>query len=353
MRIGNWNLAIMAGTMFVVTGCFGGGGGAAGGPGAPAGTLPISASGKMLAVRLPGTAVSSINSYTNTPQVETTVTGVTAVDRTSQGGVGISGAADADPNPNPNQGSTVAPAALITAQAGGPMAGGAAIIGITQGKGNVYFENGNFGDPQVETANAAVSSVSVYNPQSGPQIVLKNATTIRYRDGVEGDGLVNYGVGYVGNATANMPGSGTATYSGFYEHGLGAFVRDDNTLQQFYMRGDAELAANFATGKVTGGVTGSLGYYDAQAQTSVNPNTNVTGIKIDADISGSEYAGAATFVDAIGNNVGAYTNNEAIGGFFGAGAAETAAAVSMEGNMMLDGANRDYVFQGVIGAVKN
>ncbi|HEX2206733.1 MAG TPA: hypothetical protein VHG93_03570, partial [Longimicrobium sp.] len=50
-------------------GCSGGGSGGGGGGGG--GALPVSASGKMLAMRLPGTATSSVNSITDLPQVET------------------------------------------------------------------------------------------------------------------------------------------------------------------------------------------------------------------------------------------------------------------------------------------
>ena len=345
--------AVAVGALLVVTGCQGGGmAGGPGGPGAPGGTLPVSGSGKMLAVRLPGTATSSTNTFTNTPQVDTTVTGVAVLDRTAAGGVGVSGSIDEDPDPNPNQGSDIAPAVLVTATADDTMAGGATIVGLTDVKGNIYFENGNFGDPQVESATAAISSVGVYNPSSGGQIVLENATTIRYRDGIEGDGALNYGVGYVGNLTQNMPGSGTATYRGFYEHGIGVYEAGDGSIKQFFMSGDANLTANFAAGTVTGGVTGDLESYDAASATVVNLNQDVTGLEIDASIAGSEYAGSAAFVDAGGQTVGTYNNNEAIGGFFGNNAAETAAAVSMDGNMELDGGPRDFVFQGVIGAVK-
>jgi hypothetical protein len=323
-----------------------------GGGGPPSGTLPVTASGKMIAVRLPSTVSTETNTYTNLPWHSANPTSATATDRTAAGGVGISGSADADPAPNQNQGGGPALAALITAQADGDLAGGAAIIGMNQAKGAVYFEGGNFGDPQVETANAAISTVGVYNISQTEQIVLKDATTIRYRDGNDGDTEANYGVGYIGNPTANMPGSGTATYKGFYEQGIGVYS-NANGVRQLWLRGDAQLVADFNAGTVSGGVSnGELGTSNSDGSNPYNPNAAVTGMAINASIAGSEYTGTARLVDAGGNDVGTVTNSEVIGGFFGANAAETIAASSIEGSMTLDGLASDYVMQGVIGGVK-
>lgn len=332
------------------------GAGGAGGGGGAGGSLPITAQGRMLAVRLPANVVSTVNSITQTPQLETTATGAVATDRTAAGGVGISGSAKDDPNPNNNQGSPgIAPAALISASADGPLAGGATVIGLSDAKGNVYFENGNFGDPQVESANAAISSVSVYNLSASEQIVLSDATTIRYRDGNAGDAEANYGVGYVGNATTNMPTSGTASYKGFFESGQSIYTRPDGSVENFGFDNGADvaLAADFAAGKVTGGITGgTLQAYTNLGQNVVDVAPTITGMAIDATITGADYAGTARLVDAQGAAVGTVSNGEAIGSFFGSAGRETVAAVSIEGNATLEGGASDYVLQGVIGAVK-
>jgi hypothetical protein len=351
--------------MTTLAGCNSSGGGLVppGGGGGGGGALPVSASGKMLAVRLPGTVSVGTSDYTDTPEHSVTVTSAVATDRTAATGVGISGSADKDPNPNKNMelveygDVTVAPA-LITASADGTMAGGAEFKGMKDAKGQFYFEGGNFGDPQVEAETAAISGVSVYNDYQDGELVakyvLKDVTTIRYRDGAEGDTEVNLGVGYIGNPTAAMPGSGTATYKGFHEGGIGVYTKGDGTTGQMYLSGRAELAADFGAGKVTGGVKDAqlFGQYDAATASSPNLNSNIVGLAIDATINGSDYAGTAALVDSAGNTVGTVAHGNAIGGFFGANAAETAAAFSIEGNAQLGGQASDYVLQGVIGGVK-
>lgn len=335
----------------------GAGAGAGGGGGASAGgSLPITAQGRMLAVRLPANVTSTVSSFNQLPQLDTPATSAVALDRTAAGGVGISGSAKEDPSPNNNQGAAgIAPPALISASADGTLAGGAAIIGLTDAKGNVYFENGNFGDPQVESANAAISSVSVYNVSATEQIVLSDATTIRYRDGNAGDTAANYGVGYVGNATTNMPTSGTASYKGFFESGQSVYTRPDGSVENFGFDNNATvaLAADFAAGKVTGGITGGqLRAFTNLGQNVVDVAPTITGMAIDATITGADYSGTARLVDAQGAAVGTVSNGEAIGSFFGNAGRETVAAVSIEGNATLEGGASDYVFQGVIGAVK-
>lgn len=328
------------------------------GGGGSGGALPVTASGKMLAVRLPSTVSTETSSLSDLPRHNARPTGAVAVDRTAADGVGISGSAEEDPDPNDFQGNEIAPPALISATADGPMEGGATFIGLDKAKGYVYFENGNFGDPQVESASAAISSVGVYNDfkddGSVEQAILKDVTTIRYRDGNAGDAEANYGVGYVGNPTAAMPGSGTATYKGFYEQGIGVYAKADGSTAQMFMQGDAALTADFGAGTVKGGVSnGELkGEYDEATKSNPVLNPSITGIAIDATISGADYAGTAALVDSTGAPVGTVSHGHAIGGFFGADARETAAAVSIEGNAELGGAPSDYVLQGVIGGVK-
>jgi hypothetical protein len=354
---GKWKSSVAAAAVIALAGCTSSGGGVPAGPGEPqkTGALPVEGKGKMLAVRLPASIKSETNTHTNTPMHTAEVTGALASDRTDAGGVGISWSADKDPSPNVNQGSDIAPAVLVSAKADGSMKGGAAFIGLDKAKGQVFFENGNFGDPQVESADAAISSVSVYNHYNADgtstQTLLKDATTIRYRDGKAGNAAANFGVGYVGNPTAAMPGSGQATYKGFYEQGIGVYAQG-GVARTMFLNGDAELKADFGTGTVTGGVKGALQAYDNVSQATVNLNDNIKGMAVDTKITGTEYAGTAKLVDAAGGAVGSITNGEAIGGFFGADAAETVAATSIEGKAMLGGVESDYVLQGVIGAVK-
>lgn len=360
---GIWKLSAVAIAVAALGGCSGTGGGTTAlgptlpVPGAPAGpaksgTLPVEAKGKMLAVRLPAENKPGTNTYTDTPTFSAEVAGAVATDRTAAGGVGISGSAEKDPSPNKNQGSDIAPAALISAKADGKMKGDADFIGLDKAKGGVYFENGNFGDPQAESEEAALSAVGVYNLDKDTQIVLKDSTTIRYRDGKKDGKEANFGVGYVGNPTAAMPGSGEATYKGFFEQGIGVYTRADGSTGSMYLSGDAELKANFGTATVTGGVKGDLKSYDDKTGTTVNLNDSIKGMAVDAKIKGTEYAGSARLVDGAGAAVGTIANGEAIGGFFGADAAETIAATSIEGKAKLGGADSDYVLQGVIGAVK-
>lgn len=357
-----WKLSVAAIGVATLAGCNSSSGvanlppaapGAPAAPATPAGTLPVKTNGKMIAVRLPANVTSKVDTFDNLPYQSAEVTSAVSKDRTAAGGVGISGEADKDPSPNKNQGSDIAPAALISAKADGKMKGGTAFIGLDKVKGAVYFDNGNFGDPQASSADAAISSVGVYNHYDAnnnmTQTILKDSTTIRYRDGKDGDTEATFGVGYVGNATAAMPGSGEATYKGFFEQGIGVYNKD-GVATAMGLQGDAELKVNFGTGSVTGGVKGSLNSYENGKTT--NLNQDIKGMAINAKIKGSEYTGTANLVDGNGKAVGTVANGEAIGGFFGANAAETIAATSIEGKAKLGGVDSDYVLQGVIGAVK-
>ena len=229
---------------------------------------------------------------------------------------------------------------------------------MKDGKGSVYFENGNFGDPQATSDEASVSGVGVYNKYSGgqfqKQIVLTEATTVRYRDGADGDKEANIAVGYVGNLTAAMPNSGTASYEAFHEQGTSVYTKADGSVAQFGFDQDPTVAltADFGSGTVKGGISGSqLVSYDSSGNKTVLSN-EITGLAIDAKIAGSEYAGTANFVNDAGQSMGTVTQGAAIGGFFGAGAKETVAAVAIEGNAQLGGGASDYVYQTTIGGVK-
>lgn len=316
------------------------------------GTLPIKASGKALAYRANATNTSSINSYTSLPSSTHEITQAAILEKSAAGGIRLDGSADQDTNPTTNQGNNPA---LISASSPDTLAAGTAINGMKDVKGNIYFDNGNFGDAQAANETSNLSSVGVYNVYKNntfvEQIVMKHGTTIRYQEGTAGDATAIYAVGYIGNNTTNMPTSGQATYKGFHEGG--SSVYDDNgTMQSLGMSGGTvELVADFGAGTVTGGIK------DAQLATYKNGqlvdlNPTVTGLNINANITGSEYTGTAQLVDANNNAVGTTKYNEAIGAFFGNSAAETAAAYVIEGNAELDGQNRDYILSGGFGAVK-
>ncbi|MEP3437882.1 MAG: transferrin-binding protein-like solute binding protein [Hoeflea sp.] len=344
--------AIVLAIIPAVTGCSPSAGIVLPGAAVAAGSLPIKASGKALAFRANSTNTSSVSSYTNLPQSRHEITQASIIEKSAAGGIQIDGSVDKDPNPSNNQGTNPA---LVTAGSPDTLQNGTAIAGMKDAKGSVYFENGNFGDTQVSNDTANLSSVGVYNVYANntfvEQIVMKHGTTIRYQEGADGAGTATYAVGYIGNNTTNMPGSGQASYKGFNEGGT--TVYDDNGTMQYMglSGGTVELTADFDAGTVKGGIK------DAQLATYKNQqmvvlNNTVTGLNIDANITGSEYTGTAQLVDANNNAVGTTRTNEAIGAFFGNGAAETAAAYLIEGNAMLDGQNRDYIMSGTIGAVK-
>lgn len=316
------------------------------------GSLPLKASGKALAFRANSTNTSSVSSYTNLPQSQQQLATASILEKSAQGGIRIEGAVDKDINPNTNQGANPA---IVSASSPDALGGGTKLAGMKDVKGSVYFENGNFGDTQASNASSNLSSVGVYNVYKNntfvEQIVMKHGTTIRYQEGVDGAGTAIYAVGYIGNNTTNMPGTSTATYKGFNESGTSEY--DDNgTMQQLGLNGGTvELTADFGAGTVKGGIR------DAQLVTYRNQqlevlNNTVTGLDINANITGSEYTGTANLVDAGNKPVGTTTTNEAIGAFFGDAAAETAAVYVIEGNAMLDNQARDYIMSGTIGAVK-
>ncbi len=328
--------------------------GGPGGPGTPAGgdVLAGTAKGRMLVTRLPADVKASKESWGK--NLQTTVTSAKGVDRSGPAGIAFDAAGEEDKS-RTAQGQMKP--GLISLSSKETLAGGTRIKGMSKAPADVYFENGNFGDPQVTSDDAAVSAVGVYNTYKdgklARQFVLTEATTVRYRDGADGDKEANFGVGYVGNPTAAMPNSGTASYDGFLEQATSVYTKADGSVAMFGFDQDPKvgLKADFGAGTVKGGVSGSrLVTYDGGSKTVLN--RDITGLAIDAKINGSEYAGTANFVDKAGKSVGTVTQGAAIGGFFGAGAKETAAAVAVEGNAKLGGNSSDYVYQAVIGGVK-
>ena len=304
------------------------------GPGGPGGNvLAGTAKGRMLVTRLPADVKASNESWGK--NLQTTVTSAKGLDRSGPTGIAYEAAGEEDKS-RPAQGQMKA--GLISISSADTLTGGAKIKGMNKAPADVYFENGNFGDPQVTSDDASVSTVSVYNKYKDGKLdkkfVLTEATTVRYRDGANGDREANFGVGYVGNPTAAMPNSGTASYDAFLEQGISFYNKPDGSVAMFGLdRGSTiGLKADFAAGTVKGGVSDSqLVTYDDRGNKTVL-NNEITGLAIDAKINGSEYAGTANFVNNAGQSVGTVTQGAAIGGFFGAGAKETAAAVAIEGN---------------------
>lgn len=351
-RMAYISTAVIIAAAPVISGCTSATGGATPAAG-PGGTLPIKASGKALAFRANSTNTSTVNSYTSLPSSSHQITQAAILEKSAPGGITIEGSADEDTSPTQNQG--INPA-LVSASSPDTLEGGTALAGMTDVKGNIYFENGNFGDAQASDGSSNLSAVGVYNVYKNnafvEQIVMKHGTTIRYQEGTAGDTTATYAVGYIGNNTTNMPTSGQATYKGFHEGGTSVY-NDNGTMQYMGLSGGTvELAADFNAGTVTGGIK------DAQLVTYKNSNMvvlnpNITGLNINANITGSEYTGTAQLVDANNNAVGTTKYNEAIGAFFGGSAAETAAAYVIEGNAMLEGQGRDYIMSGGFGGVKN
>ena len=323
-------------------------------PAGPGGSLPIKASGRALAYTVNSTNISSISTFTNTPQSEHRITQAKILDKSAPGGVAIEGSATVDPTPNTNQGNNPA---LVSASSADTLQNGTKIAGMTDAKGNIYFDGGNFGDAQATDATTGLSSVGVYNKHDSTgkfieKIVLKHGTTIRYREGKESDTIALHAIGYIGNATTNMPTTGQATYRGFHEGGVSVYD-DDGTMQNMGLSGGkVELTADFGAGTVKGGITEArFAAYKSSKVVDLNPN--ITGLNINANITGSDYTGTANLVDSSNNPVGTTTSNDAIGSFFGDAGAETIATYVIEGNAQIDGQNRDYIMSGAIGAVKN
>lgn len=355
-------LAIAAICLPLIAACGGTNSTTAAGGATAAGTLPVNVNGKMIARQFASTVTSTNNQFGNT--LTTPLQGVRSTDATAAGGVTLAGTAVTNPNGTDQNfvgqlgGAAAQRAALITATPGGNLAGGAVINPIANATGTVYFENGNYGDPQVTSTNAAISAVGVYNNFQNNvfqnQIALSDVTTIRYRSGNNGDNTAIYGVGFIGNATANMPGAAApnATYNGFFEGGTSGY-NDGGTIRNIFFRdATVQLTANFAAGTVTGGISGGTLNGATAANNNATLNNTITGLEINTNIAGNAFTGTAALVDNAGNTVGNVVSSEVLGGFFGDAAKNAAAGIFLEGTAALNGANRDYVISGVIGGVK-
>lgn len=116
----------------------------------------------------------------------------------------------------------------------------------------------------------------------------------------------------------DMPRSGSATYKGFMD---GYYATAPNDI--WTLSGDAELTANFSSGKIFGQLDNII----------ANPGALPFGdIRIDADISGTGFTGAASSSGLPSDVAGSGAlSGEAIGQFYGPRAAEIGGVFRMEG----------------------
>ncbi|HUZ12961.1 MAG TPA: transferrin-binding protein-like solute binding protein [Caulobacteraceae bacterium] len=132
--------------------------------------------------------------------------------------------------------------------------------------------------------------------------------------------------------TASMPTTGSATYSG----GATGYIVQPNssnstgTAGGFF--GNASLTANFASGGVTGSISGIQAYSVQNNGVGGNAIGSVNDISLSANISGAQYTGTAS---ASGSAGAAFDISGATGSlkgaFYGPSAAETAGVFYLTG----------------------
>lgn len=260
-------------------------------------------------------------------------------ERTAAGGVALTVTVDDDP------GSTDDRDVLLTATSGN-LSGGTVLPQFTNEPTQVQLALGRFGDPQTFTsaANAgdpviATSTVSILTPTATTGIDLDDVTTFRYWAGINQTGTENYyGVGFYGNPTPLAAVPANATYTALLEGAEGDFsFENGSTASVTVTPGSYELAVNGALVALNGA-------------TLVNPNANVTGLRAQGVLVGSEVnGGTVRFVDAGGATVGTVTASDLIAGLFGPTGSETAAALNIEGTMDLNGnPNTPYFYSTVV-----
>jgi len=131
--------------------------------------------------------------------------------------------------------------------------------------------------------------------------------------------------------TGTMPTSGSATYTG---GAVGYVVQpvavNPNNVGEFY--GTSSLSANFATGAVTGSITGINAYSVHNSGSGQTPLGTVNNIGLSATISGSEYSGTADVTGSAGTafDISGATGSLK-GAFYGPNAAETAGVFYLSG----------------------
>lgn len=355
-----------------LSGCLGNGVTTAGAGGAAANTtptinLPVTGTGRVIARTLPGTvAQNGDGSFNVQPNSATALAG----GNTGAGGATFDYSARNDPAGSTRQaGSGQQVDALVTID-NFANTGGANYVPITDEATSIYFENGNFGGPQISNnSRLNVSGVDVYNPSPfgvAPQIVLNDVTTFR-ANAFNGVGVQNvaFGVGFAGNQTApaQMPVANTATYRTFIEGGVSGY-NDGGTFRNASAsttpRGAAvNMVADFGAGTMTMDLNGLqyTGAGTAGAATAVR-NADVDGVIFTAPIVGNTFQGTARLVNAADVNVGGTQSGEVVGGFFGQNAAEAAAGLIITGNMPIDSGDgagavaRDYIMSWSLGGTQ-
>ncbi len=128
-----------------------------------------------------------------------------------------------------------------------------------------------------------------------------------------------------GAMTAVMPTTGTATFSG---GATGSVAQPNGTNLSANFYGSASMTANFATGGITGSITGMQAYVGNSATTIGTINA----VGFAAAISGSTFAGTTSVTTGSGT---AFNISGAVGqvkgGFYGPNAAEAAGVFNLTG----------------------
>ncbi|WP_316013425.1 transferrin-binding protein-like solute binding protein [Roseobacter sp. HKCCA0434] len=345
---------------FVLTACGGGGGG----PTVANGTLPIApVDGQLIAVQL-GAQQTTQSGAGGETLYNTSATEVQASQRTSVASpIEFTASVDEDPARTPDSfGSASRAYGFIDVDFTGQLAGvggtPAEFTDLTDQAGSVYFENGNFGDPESSTsAQTQLQAVGVFNPApiGSDQIVLSDVTTLRVESFDSGTNEGVFGVGFAGNYTQNMPTTGTATYRAFVENGVTRYNSSSGLrimgLTDPANRGAAiEIDADFAASTVNIDLNGlQLLGQNAAGTAEIVLNPDVDGLIATGAITGNTFTGTdARFVNAADAEVGTRIGSQMIGGFFGDAADELASVVIIEGAMNIDDgtgtASRDYIY---------
>jgi C-lobe and N-lobe beta barrels of Tf-binding protein B len=131
-----------------------------------------------------------------------------------------------------------------------------------------------------------------------------------------GDYLGSYHYGTL-TPTSSMPTT-TATYSGKF---VGIELNASKSVRT--LAGNSTLTANFGAGTVSGGITGI-------SSPTTNTLTNY-GLSMNGTISGNTYSGTTAFTSVGGGAPGTVTASSLNGGFYGAGASQTAGSLTIQG----------------------
>nr|WP_299849327.1 transferrin-binding protein-like solute binding protein [Sphingomonas bacterium] len=131
--------------------------------------------------------------------------------------------------------------------------------------------------------------------------------------------------GDVGDITATMPTTGSASYAG----GATGFALTGGNAYRFY--GATALTANFATNAITGNITG-INAYATGGSGPTSPLGTMNSIALSGTISGSLFSGTASASATAGTAVNITGATGTLnGGFFGPNAAETSGVFDLSG----------------------